>query len=191
MNCMREQMMRSTQNGAVLPITLILMVLMTLVGLSTMNTSVLSERMAGNYDNVNVAFQAAEAALRDAEQDLLCDDCRENDATAISAISGLTGFTDDCRQGLCFSGATQTEVLEDTDTNGDALFDKFVTYGDKTGADSISGAAQQPKYIIEGKKAWPPGAAGWKYYYVITAVGNGKTVNSKSILREKFIKPRA
>lgn len=180
-------MMRSSQSGAVLPITLILMVLMTLVGLSTMNTSVLSERMAGNYDNVNVAFQAAEAALRDAEQDIRCEGCRENDATSIHTIRGLTGFTDDCRQGLCFSGTTQTEVLEDTDANGDALFDKFVTYGDKTGADAISGAAQQPKYIIEGKKVWPPGAAGWKYYYVITAVGNGKTVNSKSILREKFI----
>ncbi len=59
--------------------------------------------------------------------------------------------------------------------------------GLKTDAGSISGTAQQAKYIIEGKRIWPPGAAGWKYYYVITAVGHGKTEASKSILREKFI----
>ena len=179
--------MKSTQNGAVLPITLILMVLMTLVGLSTMNTSVLSERMAGNYDNVNVAFQATEAALRDAEQDLLCEGCRNGDAVPINIINGLTGFTDTCRAGLCYFSTTNKEVLEDDDANNDPLFEQFLTYGDKTDVDSISGTVQQAKYIIEGKKTWPPGAAGWKYFYVITAVGNGKTVNSKSILREKFI----
>jgi type IV pilus assembly protein PilX len=186
MNKMRAQTMK-TQTGAVLPITLILMVLMTLVGLSTMNTSVLSERMAGNFDNVNVAFQATEAALRDAEQDMRCESCRGDDAVPIQAINGLTGFTDTCRAGLCYFGTTDKEVLEDDDANGDTLFDKFVTYGAKTDVDSLAGTAQQAKYIIEGKRVWPPGAAGWKYYYVITAVGSGKTVNSKSILREKFI----
>ncbi len=179
--------MKTTQQGAVLPITLILMVLMTLVGLSTMSTSVMSERMAGNYNNVNVAFQATEAALRDAEQDLRCEGCRDDDAVPIHVINGLTGFTDTCRAGLCYFNTTDKEVLEDNDTNGDALYDQFLTYGGKTDVDAITGTAQQAKYIIEGKKVWPPGAAGWKYYYVITAVGNGKTVNSKSILREKYI----
>ncbi len=183
---MREQM-KSTQNGAVLAMTLILMVLMTVVGLSTMKTSVLSERMAGNYDSVNVAFQSAEAALRDAEQDLRCDGCRDGDAVPIYAISGLTGFTSDCRAGLCYFGATSTEVLKETDDNGNALYDKFQTYGVKTNVDSLTGTAQQAKYIIEGKKVWPAGAAGWKYYYVITAIGNGKTVAAKAILREKYI----
>ncbi len=183
---MREQM-KSTQNGAVLPITLILMVLMTVVGLSTMKTSVLSERMAGNFDSVNIAFQSAEAALRDAEQDLGCEGCRDSDAAPIYAISGLTGFTSDCRAGLCYFGTTSKEVLEDVDDDGYALYDNFQTYGVKTSVDSIAGTAQQAKYIIEGKKVWPAGAAGWKYYYVITAVGSGKTVAAKAVLREKYI----
>ena len=102
MNSLREQPMKLTQKGAVLPITLILMVLMMMVGLSTMKTSILSERMAGNYDSVNVAFQAAEAALRDAEQDLDCEGCRDSDAAPIYSITGLTGFTSDCRAGLCY-----------------------------------------------------------------------------------------
>lgn len=179
--------MKATESGAVLPITLILMALMTVVGLSTMNTSVLSERMAGNFNNVNVAFQATEAALRDAEQDLRCEGCRDGDPVPIHVIKGLTGFTETCDEGLCYFGATSKEVLEDTDVNDDPLLDKFVTYGNKTTAGAIGGTAEQAKYIIEGRKVWPPGAAGWKYYYVITAVGKGTTAKSRSILREKFI----
>lgn len=175
------------QIGAVLPITLILLVLMTLVGVSTLSTSVTSERMAGNYNEANIAFQAAEAALRDAEQDLRCEGCRDSDAVALHAISGLTGFSDDCSQGLCFSGSTSVEVLEGSDGNGNPLLNKFLSYGDKTGSTDVSGVTNQPKYIIEGKKVWPPGAASWKYYYVITAVGTGKTTHSKVILREKFM----
>lgn len=178
---------RIRQAGAVLPITLIFLALMTLVGVSTLSTSVTSERMAGNYNEVNIAFQAAEAALRDAEQDLLCEGCRDSDSTALHSITGLTGFSDDCSQGLCFSGSTSVEVLEDSDANGNLLSNKFLDYGNKTGAIDITGVTQQPKYIIEGKKVWPPGAASWKYYYVITAVGTGKTPSSKVILREKFM----
>ncbi len=183
----KKQQTLTRQAGAVLPITLILMVLMTLVGLSTLNTSVMSERMAGNFNSVNVAFQATEAALRDAEQDLRCEGCRDGDAVPIHLINGLTGFTDTCRAGLCFFGTTNKEVLNDSDVNGDVLANQFITYGAKTDAGTISGTAQQAKYIIEGKQVWPPGAAGWKYYYVITAVGNGKTEASKAVLREKFI----
>ena len=179
--------MKNRQTGAVLAVALIFMVLMTLVGVSTMRTSVISERMAGNYDNLNVAFQAAESALRDAEQDLLCEGCRENDSLSIHSVKGLTGFSDTCEEGLCFSATTSQDVLEDDDVNGNALLDQFIAFGDKTGAGTVPGVSQQPKYIIQGKKVWPPGADGWKVFYVITSVGYGKTENAKSILREKFI----
>ncbi len=49
---------------------LIFLVLLTLLGVSAMQTATMEERMAGNMRNENLAFQAAEAALRDAE-DLL------------------------------------------------------------------------------------------------------------------------
>ncbi|KXJ32826.1 MULTISPECIES: pilus assembly PilX family protein [unclassified Pseudomonas] len=56
------------QNGAVLIVTLIMLLLMTLLAIGSMRGTVLQERMAGNLRDENLAFQAAEMAQRDAEQ---------------------------------------------------------------------------------------------------------------------------
>jgi len=59
---------RKLQSGSVLIISLLLLIIMTLLGLSSMNTTVMEERMAGNLRNSNLAFMAAESALREAEE---------------------------------------------------------------------------------------------------------------------------
>lgn len=56
------------QNGAVLIVTLIMLLLMTLLAIGSMRGTVLQERMAGNLRDENLAFQAAEMAQREAEQ---------------------------------------------------------------------------------------------------------------------------
>ncbi len=56
------------QHGSALLVSLIVLLVMTLLGLSSMRTTVLEEKMAGNMRDSELAFQAAEAALRDAEQ---------------------------------------------------------------------------------------------------------------------------
>ena len=58
----------SKQTGAVLIISLIILVAMTLIGVTAMRTTALEEKMAGNLRNKEMAFQAAEATLRAAEQ---------------------------------------------------------------------------------------------------------------------------
>jgi type IV pilus assembly protein PilX len=55
------------QNGAVLVISLIILLLITLIGTAAIQTSTLEEKMAGNLYDKNIAFQAAEAALRQGE----------------------------------------------------------------------------------------------------------------------------
>jgi type IV pilus assembly protein PilX len=59
------------QQGSVLVISLILLLVMTLLGLSAMQNSVMEEMMAGNTRDKHLAFQSAEAALRDAENRIL------------------------------------------------------------------------------------------------------------------------
>lgn len=56
------------QRGAVLVIGLIMVLLITIVGLSAVRSSGLQESMAGNMRDRNLAFQAAESALREAEE---------------------------------------------------------------------------------------------------------------------------
>jgi len=61
--CLTKHTMPKQQQGAVLMISLILLLVMTVLGLSTMNTSVMQEKMAANSQNINTTFQAAESAV--------------------------------------------------------------------------------------------------------------------------------
>ncbi|MCG5517020.1 MULTISPECIES: PilX N-terminal domain-containing pilus assembly protein [unclassified Ectothiorhodospira] len=59
-----------SQQGAVLIVSLIFLVLLTLVGLASMQGSTMQERMAGNMYDRAIAFQRAEIALRAGENSL-------------------------------------------------------------------------------------------------------------------------
>src|SRR5690606_16079417 len=79
------------ERGAVLIVVLVLLLAMTVLGLLSLRGALMEERMgAGMYDR-SLAFQAAEAALREAEQRLL--------APGIHA--GFPSAADTCSNGLC------------------------------------------------------------------------------------------
>ncbi|MEQ8659594.1 MAG: PilX N-terminal domain-containing pilus assembly protein, partial [Gammaproteobacteria bacterium] len=58
---------RTRQSGAMLVIALIMLLVLTMLGVSTVQSTVVSERMAGHFLNKQSSFDAAEAALRDGE----------------------------------------------------------------------------------------------------------------------------
>ena len=51
------------QLGSVLILSLIILLVLTMIGVSSMSSSSLQEKMAGNFRDREIAFQAAEAAL--------------------------------------------------------------------------------------------------------------------------------
>ena len=53
----------SEQKGAALVTSLMILFVLTLVGVSAMQSSTLEEKMSGNLRNTNIAFQAAESCL--------------------------------------------------------------------------------------------------------------------------------
>ncbi|MEK8078890.1 pilus assembly PilX family protein [Pseudomonas sp. XK-1] len=55
---------RQKQKGAVLLLCLVMLLVLTMIGVSSMSSSTLQERMAGGARDYNQAFQAAEASLR-------------------------------------------------------------------------------------------------------------------------------
>ncbi len=63
----RSNAVGRSQSGAVLAITLIMLLLLTLIGVTSMQGTALEERMAGNVRDANLAFQAGEAGLRSGE----------------------------------------------------------------------------------------------------------------------------
>jgi len=59
------------QAGAILIISLIMLLLLTIIGLASIRGTSLQERMANNYRDSELAMQAAEAGLRKGEQDVV------------------------------------------------------------------------------------------------------------------------
>ena len=61
---------RCSQSGMALIVSLVLLLSMTLLALAAIQNTSLEERMAGNVRAENIALQAAESALREAEAEL-------------------------------------------------------------------------------------------------------------------------
>jgi type IV pilus assembly protein PilX len=120
------------QSGVVLVISLVMLLLLTLIGVTSVQTTSLEEKMAGNMRDQNIAFQAAEAALRDAEEDI--DSVR---------ISGITNFDNVCTNGLCYNGGVDIPLIW-TDA---AKVANAVSYGTYTGVANITNLAAQPRYL--------------------------------------------
>jgi type IV pilus assembly protein PilX len=58
---------RHGQQGAAMVVALVMLLVLTVLGTSTARMTLLEERMTGNTQDRRVAFQAAEAALREGE----------------------------------------------------------------------------------------------------------------------------
>lgn len=67
---MKQLSSPKTQNGVVLIIALVMLLLVTMIGVSSMRSTGIQENMAGNLRESTLSFQAAEAALRTGEQDV-------------------------------------------------------------------------------------------------------------------------
>ncbi|MBD9679049.1 hypothetical protein IB274_20245 [Pseudomonas sp. PDM18] len=86
-------MRHETECGAVLLVSLVMLLLLTLIGLAGMHMVQLEERMAGNLRDRQMAFQAAEAALRAGETAALARYRRDGPMTSLDAAEGVSaGF---------------------------------------------------------------------------------------------------
>lgn len=177
------------QNGAVLIISLILLLLLTLIGASSIQTTSLEEKMTGNIRDENLAFQAAETALRAGEAR-----ATTLDITSFSVANngtGGTGLYTTIGTGAQASGYWQTVDW----TNNTAV----ATY---TGG-SLNYIHSAPQYIIEELTPTPSTsgtttntsgsleagmAAGSQTitWYRITARGTGASDNAVVILQSIY-----
>lgn len=200
-NDMNPSRIPRRERGAVLIVALMFLVILTLLGISSMTSATFEERMAGNSRDYNIALQAAEAAIKDAEYDL--NNIVMTGFTGFRSISGQTGFgtgagTNDgtCSvaagpkgPGLCMPTATLTSpwaAVAFTTTDNIS-----VPYGTFTGASTLPflGVSQQPRYIITGYKMLTPFDSDPVYYYEVTARAWGANTNTQVTLQTFFRKP--
>ena len=83
------QTQNNKQTGSALIVALSILLVLTILGISSLRTSSLEERMAGNTRDAQLAFAAAEAALREAEEFIIASPL--DDAAAYTA-AGLNGL---------------------------------------------------------------------------------------------------
>lgn len=138
--------------GFTLLAILVMIVVLGFLALAAVGTSIVQERMAGNARDRNVALQAAEAGLRDAELDIETN------------LSVSSGFSDACPTGLCLppsmtaSGAQSAPMWTAIDWAANAR-----AYGSITTAAALKGSnnevlATQPRYFVEMLPSLPPAA---------------------------------
>lgn len=169
----RSLRIRHLQRGSSLMVSLLFMIVITMLGITIANTSKLEERMAGNTRDRNVALQAAEAALRDAEVQLGTAGFR---ASAFPAYDPVTNGNSAAFWETCFVSSTPA-----------ALCAAANKYGPTTALPSSGSGAvmSQPQYIVERKANTGPG--GTYENFRVTARAVGGTAESVVVLQADFV----
>lgn len=122
------------QRGVVLAVVLILLLVMTLLGLASLRGTVMEERMSASQYDRSLSFQAAAAALREAER-------------WAESKPGLP--TSGCANGICVT--PDPDVSSDLQrwNNADFWDDDSGNWRAATTATDADGLVAEPRYIVE------------------------------------------
>ncbi len=180
----REYKNINQQCGAVLVISMIFLVVLTLLGISAMRTTVLEEKMAGNYKSCQIAFQSAEAAMRAGEVWLQSQTARPNTSTANQTGSNVWLLN----APLPLDPAVKPNWWDDADNS----WWTTATYATEY-ADSMQGIAANPRYVREEQtylkdslNVGIKGDSSGRVFYRVTARGVGATGQTSSILQSTY-----
>lgn len=167
------------QSGVALFISLVLLLVLTIIGVSSVQTTSLEVRMTRNEHDSMLAFQAAESALEDGEQ-------------LVALLNTPETFTLDG-----FQGRYLVAPMGDVDH---FRRDDIWEGGNSEEADTeVPGVAEQPRYIVEHIASvvleanahqlddpYGGGATDRVEVYRITAMGVGGTENSRVVLQSIY-----
>ena len=171
---------RNPQHGVALPTVLLLLLVVMLMAVAALRTGNLEERVAAQVRDRQVAFQMAEAALRDGE---------------LMISSNTTGpflplrpalFTTNCTDGLCRS--SPGSPVWSNFTEADWASSKAWAYGAATNAAVLAGADSVPRYVVEYQGTLQPIEPGVPCVatFLITARARGATAAAEVILQSVY-----
>ena len=187
------------QQGVILFVALTCLVVLSLMGISLYSTTTAEELMARNYRDVEVAGQAAEAALRDAKIRIRGWWVYVADKNALPKPVDPLAFSSACTNGLCVGAAQPVDrnvsmtaapsvKLGECPGSCDGLGN-----GTATSSPAVNGlsAAQQPRYLIELIDYKPPGvdlsSSVPIYAYRISAMGRGRLTTTQVLRQEVYV----
>jgi type IV pilus assembly protein PilX len=173
------------QRGAILVTSLLLLLVLTVLGVTMMKMTNMQERMAGNTRDISLALQGAEAALRDGERIL------DPFMPAIAGVSLLPTGALSCM--VCQPGALPLDIANpgafDWNANGQQ-------YGDD-GVQEFPGLAEDPQFkvteiafiedsYLNGQDYFEDGRS----FYQVTAHSSGASGLANVVLQSTYARPR-
>lgn len=186
------------QGGFSLIVTMILLVIVAIMGISASQLTLLTEKATRFDRDQQIAFQAAEAALLDAEFDIRGSDLITGDRENTFSSKDTVGFTEGCGtgsdRGKCTPSSVGTKpiwfLVDFTDTGINA---KTVEYGDftsRTYSFGTAGARSEiaPRYIIEAIPDPTPGASLGSILFRATSMGFGPHKETQAVVQMIFRK---
>lgn len=167
-----------SQNGAVLIISLLMLLIMTLLGVTAMSSTTLQEKMAGNMRDRNTAMQASESALKAAE-------------AGLTTLTARPLETPGCNTATC---VWPRGVAPDLGNQSASWWtSNGLEYGNADTVE-ITGVSQDPRYVVEAQAYIPDNLdAGQetitgKSYYRITSRATGATDDAQVILQSTYVR---
>lgn len=166
----------SSQRGATLLVGLIMLLLMTIIGLAAMRGSGMQELMAGNMRDRNLAFQSAEAALREGEEVVGGGDLPAfNGGGYYPALNGSnnSGFWESDFQWNNVSAIQTSLDLEGVSAEPQYVVEEVTSIVTK----GAEGGAIDFKAILDSEET---------VFYRVTSRGTGGTADSVVILQSTY-----
>jgi type IV pilus assembly protein PilX len=195
----------SAQGGMALVVVLLVLIVVLLLATASAQIAMQGEKMARNDRDRRIAFEAAEAALLDAEMDIeAAPDLAVSRSDLFSRFSAFgfpsspgtcAGGAQNRFLGLCQPAAAGEPAVWNTLDFGDAADGATVAYGHFTGRLFPSGgalSARSPRYIIEllPDRRLGESAEREAFLYRITAVGYGANERTQVALQSIYRKTR-
>jgi len=180
------------QRGVTLVIALMFMVALTLLGVGMVRSTTSEERMGANTRDYDVAFAAAEAAIRDAEirlQGVYVYPSTPASIVNFPTTAGTCGTATSGTasvKGYCYSIPYSSPIPANTTyTLDDTTY--AATLGNFTSTPTIQGVATQPRYLVELLQIPKAGSSGAFTAYRITSKGFGRNATTQVLLQEVVI----
>jgi len=172
-----------TQQGTVLIIVLLFLTVLMMMATAAVTSGVAEERLARASRDYNIGFQAAEAGLRDATNDLMGNGSRNPVILGAPTFAAIAAGTCDST-GLCVPGiATATPVWLNSTywTSNTATYAQY-TYAQSLPSSGPGSVSQPPRYMIEYL-----GTSGSQNLYRITARGWGPIAGNSPVTLQEVV----
>lgn len=185
------QSVKKSQEGVVLVVALIFLIVLTVIGIGVAGTTTTEEKLARNFRDLDISFAAAEAAIRDAEVRIVGSGQKPAAPLDSLAFPDTPGTCND--EGLCDCMYGSCDPYAPVFERYSMTASPSVEIGTgSTTTPEMEMVAEQPRYLIEKAcyrgegSSLTAGPGKCLKYYRISALGHGR-LTAQTMIQSTYI----